>query len=125
VRPRIGPLLILALLIALAGCAGLDGLSPSVTNEEARERGIAAEEQHITEQLGNASCVESWSLNSFVGLEEEASVTNRTADGVYVMVQHPYSYSTKQEEADVASEAQYLVTADDVDRLSGTHVSPC
>ena len=122
---RIGSLLLLALVVVLAGCAGFGGFGQAVTNEEARERALAAEKRHITDQLANASCVESWSPNSFVGIEREASVTNRTGGGVHVAVRHPYSYSTDQAEADVASDAVYLVTADDVDRLSGTTVSPC
>ena len=96
-----------------------------ISNSDAKERALAAEERHITEQLENASCVESWSPISFVGLEEQATVTNRTDDGVYVVVNHPYSYSTAQVEADVESEAHYLVTSDDADRIRGTKVSPC
>ena len=98
---------------------------PDVTDEEARERALDAEERHITERLENSSCVESWSLNSYVGLEEQATTTNRTDSGVYVAVKHPYTYGTEREEADVASEAEYLVTTDDLNRVSGTDVSPC
>lgn len=125
VKSQVGPLLILALLVAFTGCAGLSEIGQDVTDEEARERALAAEEQHITEQLGNASCVESWSPTSPVGLEEEVTVTNRTDEGVYVVVKHPYSFATEQQEADTESEARYLVTPEDVNRISGTKVSPC
>lgn len=160
-KSRTGTLLILASLVAFAGCAGIgstgtdvtdeevsstgpdvtdeevsstgpdvtdeeaSSTAPDVTDEEARERALDAEERHITERLENSSCVESWSLNSYVGLEEQATTTNRTDSGVYVAVKHPYTYGTEREEADVASEAEYLVTTDDLNRVSGTDVSPC
>ncbi|QIO25543.1 hypothetical protein [Haloarcula sp. JP-L23] len=108
-------------VFSIAGCMGGTGVS----NSEAKERALDAEEQHITEQFENASCVESWSPTSFVGLEKGATVTNRTTEGVYVEVTHPYSYSTKKEEADVESTARYLITPDDVQRIHGTDVSPC
>lgn len=122
-RPQTSVLFVCCILVVVstAGCLGTSGVS----NSDAKERALAAEEQHITEQLENASCVESWSLASFVGLEKEASVTNRTDEGVHVVVKHPYSYSTERDEADVESEAHYLVSPDDVDRISGTEVSPC
>jgi len=125
VKSRTRTLLILASLVAFAGCPGIGSTGPDVTDEEARERALDAEKRHITEQLEDSSCVESWSLHSFVGLEEQATVTNRTDSGAHVAVKHPYSYSTKRDEADVESEANYLVTADDVNRVSGTNVSPC
>ena len=124
-KRQTGPLVALAVLLALAGCAGLGTGGPDITDEEARERALAAEERHISDRLGNASCVESWSPESYVGIEQEATVTNRTERGVFVTVRHPLTYSTEQTEADVASEARYLVTADDVERLGGTDVAPC
>jgi hypothetical protein len=125
VRTRTGPLVVLAVLFTLAGCAGLGSIGPEVTDEEARERALAAEERHISDHLRNASCVESWSPDSYVGIERDATVTNRTASGVSVTVRHSFTYSTDRTEADVASEARYLVTADEVVRLSGTDVAPC
>lgn len=124
-KSRIGPPLILVLLIAFTGCAGIGGIGPDVTDEEAKERALAAEEQHITDQLENTSCVESWSPTSFVGLEEEATVTNRTDEWMHVVVKHPYSVTTEEIEADTESESRYLVTSENVDRISGTKVSPC
>lgn len=121
--PRTVALCLCCLLVSLpvAGCLGGSGVS----NGDARERALSAEEDHIARQFENASCVEEWGLTSFVGVEAEASVTNRTADGVYVAVTHPYWYATEQEEADVGSNARYLVTDDATERLDGTEVSPC
>lgn len=110
-------------IVLLSGCRS-DGTA-KISNSSAKDRALAAEEQYITEQLGNASCVDSWGLVSFTGLQKEATVTNRTSDGVYVVVRHPYVYSTEEVDADVESEAHYLVTSDDIDRISGTEVSPC
>ena len=124
-RVRTAPLVALAVLLVLTGCAGLGSVGPDITDGEARERALAAEERHISDRLGNASCVESWSLDSYVGIEQEATVTNRTASGVHVTVTHPFTYATARTEADVASEARYLVTAEEVDRLDGTDVAPC
>jgi hypothetical protein len=122
-RPRTAALCLCCLLVspAIAGCLGGSG----VPTDDAKERALSAEEDYITRQFENASCVEGWSLTSFVGVEEAATVTNRTADGVYVAVTHPYSYSTEQVEADVGSDARYFVTADTIERVDGTEVSPC
>ncbi|WP_227133997.1 hypothetical protein [Halorubellus salinus] len=111
----------LLVVLATAGCLTGAGVS----NDAAKERALDAEEAYITDRFEDASCVESWSLISFVGIDEEATVVNRTADGVYVDVTHPLSYATDDEEADVATEATYLVTEDDVRRVSGTNLSPC
>ena len=40
-------------------------------------------------------------------------------------VRHPFWYATAELEADVGTEATYLVTADDARRVGGTEVSPC
>lgn len=111
----------LLLVLATAGCLADAGVS----NGAATERALGAEEAYLTERFEDASCVESWSLTSYVGIDEEATVVNRTADGVYVDVTHPLSYATDDEEADVATEATYLVTEDDVRRVGGTNVTPC
>lgn len=95
------------------------------THERAKDRALTAEEEYITEQLENASCVNQWGLTDYVGWEKEASVINQSAEGVYVNVSHPYWYSTSEEEADVGTKATYLVTGDEVQRHSGMEVSPC
>jgi len=122
-RSRTTVLCLCCLLVAFTTAGCLEG--SGVSNDEAKERALAAEAEHITAQLGNASCVESWGLASYAGVEKEAAIMNQTADGVYVEVTHPFWYSTEQEEADVGSDAQYYVTADTVQRVSGTNVSPC
>lgn len=120
-RTVISSLICLLAVIATVGCLSGAGVSP----DEAKERALAAEEEHITDQLENASCVKSWSPISFVGIEENATVINQTAEGVFVEVTHPYSYSTERDEADYRSEARYRITAEDEERISGTKVSPC
>lgn len=101
-------------------------VSPSVVpDENARERTLAAEEAYLTDVFENASCVEEWGLTSYVGQEKEATVTDRTAEGVCVTVTHPYWYSTEQVDADSMSDARYLVTAEDARRIDGDDVSPC
>lgn len=107
--------------LSVAGCLG----GPAVTADDAKERALAAEGDDVTARLENASCVDGWGLTSYAGVERTATVTNRTADGVYVAVTQPYWYSTAREEADVGSEATYLVTADTVRRVDGTDVAPC
>lgn len=111
----------LAVCLAISGC--LVGLA--VMDEEAKERALDAERAHITEQLENASCVESWGLENYGGIEESATVTDRSDDGVSVRVTHPYWYGTSTVESDGGSNASYLVTADTVRRVDGTVVSPC
>lgn len=120
---RIAALCLCCLLACLpiAGCLG----GPGVSSRDAKERALSAEEDHIARQFENATCVEDWGLTSYVGIEEEATVTNRTGGEAYVAVTHPYWYSTEEVEADVASDARYLVTADGVERVGGTDVSPC
>ena len=54
------------LAASTAGCLG----GSEISGSDARERALAAEEQHIPDQLENASCVTGWSPTSFVGLEE-------------------------------------------------------
>jgi len=111
----------LVVILVTAGCLG----GAAVSTDDARERALAAEEAYVTEQFGNASCVEDWGLESYTGVERAATVINRTSEGVYVEVSQPYWYSTAEVEADVGSEARYLVTENDTRRLSGTDVSPC
>lgn len=95
------------------------------TNERAKDRALTAEKKHITEQLENASCVEDWGLGDYGGWGKEATVINQSTDGVYVTVRHPYWYGTEEVESDGGSEATYQVTDAEVQRLSGTNISPC
>jgi hypothetical protein len=107
--------------LALGGCLGSRGLS----NANARERALTAEERYLRTRLGNATCVETWRLTSFTGREQSATVTNRTAEGVTVAVTHPYSFSSENRDAAVETDARYLVTEDEARRVDGTEVSPC
>lgn len=90
-----------------------------------KERALAAEEAYISEELENASCVDEWGLTDYGGWGKEATPINRSSDGVYVEVRHPYWFGTEELEADAGSEATYLVTDNGVQRLGGTKVSPC
>ncbi|QLH83596.1 hypothetical protein [Halosimplex pelagicum] len=91
---------------------------------DAEQRALDAEERYLSAEFENASCVESWGTSSPV-VEEESSVVNRTGDGAYVEVSHPYFYGTDSDEVDGASEAVYRVTADNETRVSGDTVVPC
>lgn len=92
---RIGPPLILALLIALAGCAGFGSTGPAITDEEAKERALSAEEARVTQALENASYVTSSSVGTYA--EPTVTVVNRTRSGVNVRVTMPYSYEYRCE----------------------------
>lgn len=95
-----------------------------VSDADAKERALAAEEAYLTERLRSASCLSNWGTYPTTA-SKRATVADRTADGVRVEVVHPYSYSTDRTEADGASRAVYAVTADDAERVSGDAVSPC
>lgn len=100
-------------------------VSPSeVSDGAAKERALAAEEEFLTARLENASCLNDWGTTPST-VSESAEVVDRSAEGVTVSVTHPYWYSTGNEEADLASDAVYVVTADEVRRTGGTNVSPC
>jgi hypothetical protein len=108
-------------VLAVSGCVG----SREMSNANAKERALTAEERYLRSRLENASCVETWSLTSFVSLEQSATVTNRTSEGVTVEVSHPYSFSSTDLEADVETDARYLVTPNETRRVDGTEVTPC
>jgi len=88
-------------------------------------------------RLSNANCLETWETNPTV-TNENATVVNRTQDGVIVRVEHPYSYTevpantddtdqnvTVSSYADGASRARYLVRRNDIRRVSGDVIRPC
>ncbi|WP_227356786.1 hypothetical protein [Haladaptatus salinisoli] len=58
-------------------------------------------------------------------MDERATVTERTAEGVSVEVTHPYSYSTEKTAADGGSNALYVVTPERSRRVRGDSVTPC
>ncbi|QLG63172.1 hypothetical protein [Halorarum salinum] len=99
--------------------------SSELSNEEAKARALRAEEAYITRRFENSSCLDGWGLTGYTGIEKEAIVTDRTADGVHVEVTQPYWYSTDRDEADGGSNARYRVTPAVIRRTSGDDVSPC
>lgn len=130
-------LVLVALLTGLAGCAAPLGGAPPVSDTDAKERALQAEESYLTAHLSNASCLENWGTSPTV-TNEEATVVNRTQDGVLVAVKHPFSYTkvlastgdsdstrSARSYADGASRARYLVTEEAVRRVSGDEVQPC
>jgi hypothetical protein len=129
-------LVVVALLTVLAGCAAPLGGGPTVSETDAKERALQAEESYLTARLSNASCLENWGTSPTV-TNEEATVVNRTQDGVLVAVKHPFSYTTvsttddpdstltARSYADGASRARYLVTEEDARRVSGDEIRPC
>jgi hypothetical protein len=110
-------------------------VSPStVSDERAKQRALAAEEDYLQGQLSDASCLSDWGTTASV-TNSKATVQTRTSDGVRVNVTHPYwwtkrwtetnSNKSHQSNADAASEARYLVTSETDERLSGDRVEPC
>lgn len=106
-----------------------------ISDESAKERALAAEEEFIEDRLSAASCLDDWGTWASVGIDEEATIQERTSKGVVVDVTHPFWYTavrTEQSssrtgisEADGATNAQYLVTIDATERLDGDELSPC
>ena len=131
VTSRIGPvLLLLALLIAFAGCTGLGSTGPDITDEAAKERALSAEETRVTHALGNTSYVTSSSVGVYG--EPNATVINRTSTSVEVRVNVPYSYEYSCDSSSGAvdgleTNATYEVTNSDafLVRLSGIMQNPC
>lgn len=110
-------------------------VSPSdVSDDKAKILALDAEEVYLSKHFANATCLEDWGTYPTTA-SKEASVTNRTAEGVYMDVVHPFSYRTKpkevgegkkvQTEADGASEASYLITDNSSIRLQGDAIAPC
>lgn len=95
-----------------------------LSSENATARALAAEESYLTDRLRNASCLSDWGTEPTV-VNSEATVVNRTADGVTVDVTHPYWYSTAADEVDASSNARYVVGPERTDRISGDVVAPC
>jgi len=118
--------------VSIAGCSNIsmaddpEGSSSNessadgsdISNTTAKERALAAEEDFLTEHLERRTCLEDWGTSGSTG-SEEARVTNRSADGVTVKVKHPYSYTGNSQEADRMSEAVYLVTEEETERVRG------
>lgn len=97
----------------------------NLNDTDLEERVLATEEDYITERLESAPCVNSWGLTSYGGIDENATISERTDDGTYVEVSHPYWYGTDSEEVDAGTHARYLVSNDAVQRVDGDDLSPC
>lgn len=95
-----------------------------VSDREARERALAAEEAYLAERLGSATCLGDWGTNA-TAADEHASVRARTPDAVVVDVSHPYWYDSATVEGDATVAARYRVTAERARRVSGETVAPC
>jgi hypothetical protein len=119
---------ILLIGLGIAGCSSPTSSNAidEIPNESAKERALDAEEAYLKAQFRNASCVESWGTYATAGIDRNATIINRTADGVYVEVTHPYWYGTDDNtEVDDGSTALYLVKHETVHRIRGDDVSPC
>lgn len=140
------PLFIVLSTVVLAGCVTAPGVGTDpattttttettqttqttitqdvVSEEDAKNRALRAEETFLTTTLGNATCLDDWGTTAST-THEEATVLNRTSDGVIVEVTHPYWYTKGSTHADGGSHARYLVTPDETGRLEGSDVHPC
>lgn len=120
-KPRL-QILSVAGMIALAGCPGLT--DAGLTDDDAKQRALQAEETHLESQLRNASCLGDWGTNPTV-TGEEATVVNNTGSEAYVRVVHPYWTSRPAVETDGATESIYRVTQNTTERIDGDRLSPC
>ena len=114
----------LSVIVGLVGCLGDAPVRSTPADEEAERRAIDAEESYLVERFENASCLTGWGLSETTA-QTTATVSERTAEGVVVDVTHAYWLSTEELSADGASEARYLVTAEDARRIDGDSISPC
>jgi hypothetical protein len=134
---RVEPLVV-AVLVLLAGCAGIvtdttpessgDGTAtttvedtttgPNLTRSEAKRLALDSEEEFIRSRLENATNLTGYGLVG-ITMTENATIVNRSDGGYYVFVVHPYSWSTERAHGDVASEATYFVTAEGATRIRG------
>lgn len=123
-------------LFVVSGCLGAP-LGTGVTDDEARDRALTAEESHIADSLQTASCLEDWGVGPAT-IRRSATVENRSGDGVSVDVTQPYWYEivhtraddagnsrTEVSHADAASEATYRVTGEEAVRVQGSTIEPC
>lgn len=100
--------------------------APELTVETAITRALCAEERYLRQQLQQANCVDSWGAYDAGGSpDEEGTVVNRTSNGIYVDVQHPYWWGNSEVSDDSFSTATYLVIGNRTRRVSGRAVEPC
>jgi hypothetical protein len=95
----------------------------------AERRAASAEEEYITNQLENASCLVEWGVNQGVGLRPKASVIGLAGSGLRVSVTVPYYVAEREDNqtvvGDTVSEAVYQVTLTETRRISGDDLSYC
>ena len=89
-----------------------------ITDGRAKHYALTHEEAYLQAQLENASCINTYGTYETT-TEKQASVIDHRLDGVVVRVNHPYSYSTNQTEADSSSKATYFVGIDITRRVEG------
>lgn len=129
-KSRIGLAVLLALLVAFAGCAGLGSTGSNISSEDAKEEALSAEKTRLTQALENESYVTSSSVG--VSSEPNATIVNRTSTSVNVRVKMPYSYEYSCNGSSGAvdgltTNVTYEVTTSDafLVKLSGFRPNPC
>ncbi|SDX38707.1 hypothetical protein SAMN05443574_14110 [Haloarcula vallismortis] len=116
-------MVIVAGVLLLSGCNS-PSEQASIMESEATDRALEAETEYVSARLQNASCLTYGETGEFT-TSAEATVINRTQDGVVVNVQRPYSWEKDGTVADLVSNASYLVTENQTIRRSGTSIAPC
>jgi len=137
-RSKVGPPLLIGVLIVFAGCAGLPGsnsttspattapnptdttpatTSPSLPVEDAQQRALNAEKNRIEQVLENASNISGASVGIYG--KTNATVVNQSSTGVQVQVtvSYSYEYNCGNESGAVdglTTTSLYTVTTDDV-----------
>lgn len=113
---------LLLLVCLLSGCLGsgmgteVNSDTPTqsleISDESAKVRALEHERSYVRDAIENHD-----EYGFGVG---NAEVANRTANGVYVVVQYPYWYSSGDVEADGVSEARYVINETTIKRVDGT-----
>lgn len=99
-----------------------DTETPAMTDREVERRALQAEESYVLTHFSNNSCIV-----YLQGGGKEATVVNRTANGVIVSAE-AFAYTERKTSenssgtlnAHTYTEARYLVTETNTTRLSGT-----
>lgn len=97
-----------------------------VSDDEAKRQAYEAETEHVTEIVESSDCV-SGGVGVGYPHTEFTSIEDRTEDGVYVSVDHPYWYTTDEgTHVHTGSQATYLVTTETAERIEGSEIAdPC
>ncbi|WP_436911580.1 hypothetical protein [Halosimplex marinum] len=94
----------------------------------AQQRALAAERAHVTDRLGDASCLSDWGVDEGTATRE-ASVTGLSITGLEVSVRVPYAYTQPLGDetlhADAAATATYRVSVTGAHRVAGDSIDPC